>query len=251
MLDKMRVARGLVTTLLALGIHGASASDGRDDPQAPATASPLAPQACRGPVPVTIRTATEAEAQAACDGALRALAFMAKAGLEGPESLTIEIVRQLPGELGGRAVGCYFRGTRRILLLGHDAFQATGTWFRVPTTWELYRAAASHEVAHAIVGCHTEPRIVPVAAHEYVAYVVMFATMDPALRSAILEQFPGPGFGTSFQINDLNHVVDPNRFGTDAWKHYLRTGEHKRSLRQVIAGEVVIEVAPDPGAESR
>ena len=50
---------------------------------------------------------------------------------------------KLPGGLDGKAVGCVIPATRRIFLLSYQAFQATGTWFRLPVDRELYRAAAS------------------------------------------------------------------------------------------------------------
>ncbi|MGL1833461.1 DUF6639 family protein [Rhodocyclaceae bacterium SMB388] len=41
----------------------------------------------------------------------------------------------------------------------------------------LYRSAVPHEVAHAVVACHQSSSTLPLAAHEYVAYVTMFATI--------------------------------------------------------------------------
>jgi hypothetical protein len=163
----------------------------------------------------------------------------------------IDIVPQLPGELAARAVGCYVRETKRVLLLNFDAFQAGGGWFRMPPSWELYRAAASHEIAHTVVGCNSEPRQLAVAAHEYVAYVVFFATMEPKLRTALLKRFPGAGFRTSGEISDINHIVNPNQFGVNSWRHYLKAKSRERWLRLVIAGEVVPDLLDDPGASSR
>ena len=79
----------------------------------------------------------------------------------------IDIVDELPGELDGRAVGCYLPATGTVLLLSYAAFEAGGEWFKAPVSPELYRAAAAHEMAHAAVGCHTAPQRLPVAAHEY------------------------------------------------------------------------------------
>ncbi|MEI7444085.1 MAG: DUF6639 family protein, partial [Burkholderiales bacterium] len=104
---------------------------------------------------------------------------------------------------------------------------------------------------HAVVGCHAEPRRLPVAAHEYVAYVTLFATMDPSLRSAILATFPGAVFGTAAQIGDLAHTADPNRFGVASWRHYLRVRDRDGWLRRVVAGEAIPEPGEDPDASAR
>jgi hypothetical protein len=197
---------------------------------------------CPGRFHVVIRAAAAADAQTACEGTGRALEFMARSGFDAPPSTTMDIVQELPGELAGRAVGCYLRESRDIRLLTYEAFAAGGQWFRLPADRELYRAAAAHEMAHAVVGCHSEPARLPVAAHEYVAYVVMFATLDPSLRERLLARFPGKGFSSTLQINDISHLVDPNQFGADAWRHYLRRTDRATWLRDVIAGHIVQEL---------
>ena len=206
---------------------------------------------CQGLPQVFVRASVARDARAACDGAARSLAFLARAGLTAPPRTDIDIVPVMPGELAGRAVGCYLRETKRIALLSFEAFESGGGWFRVPPSLELYRAAAAHEVAHSVVGCHSEPRRLAVAAHEYVAYVVFFATMDPSLRAEVLRKFAGRGFQNPGQISDLSHFVEPNQFGVDAWRHYLRVANRAQWLRRVIAGEVVPDLVEDADASTR
>lgn len=81
---------------------------------------------CAGQPQVTVHATEKPDAEAACEGASRALGFLGRAGIDGPPSATIEIVTRLPGELAGRAVGCYVRESRRIFLLSFEAFQAGG-----------------------------------------------------------------------------------------------------------------------------
>ena len=206
---------------------------------------------CPGLPHVTVRAAEGPDAEAACDGAARALVFLVRAGLNAPSDTRIDILPELPGELSGLAVGCYMPENQRVSILSFKAFQAGGGWFQMPPSTELYRAAASHEVAHAVVGCHSEPRRPAVAAHEYVAYVVFFATMDAGLRTALLAKFSGTGFRTVGQISDISHIVNPNQFGVDAWRHYLKVKNGAQWLRNIIAGEVFLEPADDPSASMR
>ena len=196
-------------------------------------------QACPGLAQVVVRAAAATDAAAVCDGAGRALGFLARAGLAPPSFTLVEILDRLPGALDGRAVGCYLRETRSIQLLSYAAFAAIGTWFRMPVDAELYRAVAAHEMAHAVVGCNAGPASLPVAAHEYVAYVALFATMEPRLRERLLAKFSGSGFGSTLEINDMNHFANPNQFGVDAWRDYLRRKDRDAWLREVIAGRVV------------
>ncbi|OQY74617.1 MAG: hypothetical protein B6D47_02365 [Rhodocyclaceae bacterium UTPRO2] len=148
-------------------------------------------------------------------------------------------------------MGCYLRETKRVVLLSFDAFKAGGGWFQMPPSLELYRAAAAHEVAHAVAGCQSEPRQLAVAAHEYVAYVVFFTTMDQELRAELLRKFPGRGFQSTGQIIDISHIVNPNQFGVDSWRHYLRVGNGSSWLRRIIAGEVIPDPVEDSGASTR
>jgi hypothetical protein len=232
----------IAALLIAAGLLGSAAAErAASDPDAqasPVLAEP-APRRCPGAVEVVVRDAGADDARTVCDGASRALAFLARAGLAAPPATDIRVVDRLPEALAGRAIGCYMRDTRTILLLGYDAFESVGEWFRTPVDRELYASAASHEMAHAVVGCHAWPRQLSTAAHEYVAYVVMFGTMAPGLRERVLAKFPGPGFTSTLQISDIGHLADPNRFGVDAWRHYLGRRDRDAWLRSVIAGEAV------------
>lgn len=190
-------------------------------------------------VQVEVQAASADDATLVCEGAARALRFLAAAGFVLPESVQIELRDELPGDMRGQAVGCYMPGVRRVFLLAYPAFAATGTWFRQPVAPELYRAAASHEVAHAVAACNTAEASPPLAANEYTAYVVMFATMAPDLRQRILAAFPGPGLANALQIHPLVYLQDPLQFAADAWRHYLRRRDGAAWLRDLVAGRIV------------
>jgi len=142
-------------------------------------------------------------------------------------------------------MGCFLRDSHRVQLLKLVDFEAVGRWWGEPAGRALYRSAAAHEVAHAVVACHADPAL-PVPAHEYVAYVVMFATMEPALRVRLLARYPGRGFGSVLEINTIVYVHDPLRFGAESWRHYLKRRDRAAWLRAVVAGGVV-QVFPTEG----
>lgn len=206
---------------------------------------------CPGLPQVTVQSAELRDIQAVCEGAGRSLAFLGRSGLKPPPSIRIDVVAQLPGELAGRAVGCYLRDSRRVLLLSFEAFAASGEWFRMPPSLELYRSVAAHEVAHATAAYDSEPRRLAVAAHEYVAYVVLFETMNRDLRKEILAKFPRKGFRSTAQITDISHIADPNQFGVDSWSHYLQMKDGAHWLSRIIDGEIVPDPVDDPDASTR
>lgn len=205
------------------------------------SAEGLAQYACQGYPQVVVRGDSVVDAVVICEGVDRALSFLASAGLSPPAGTMIEIVEKLPPELGDRALGCYLRESKTIQLLSHERFMAGGPWFRMPRDRELYRSLASHEMAHAVVGCHSGPAKLPIPAHEYVAYVALFATMEPHLRERLLANFKGTGFRSTLEINDINHLIDPSEFGVSAWRHYLKRPDKAAWLREVVAGRVVQE----------
>lgn len=230
-----RFACAVVAAALAGPLSNARASD------APPAADllPRVEHPCTAPSEVVLRAASDRDARWVCEGIRRALAFLGGIGLAAPPQLRVEVGGPLPGGLDGRAVGCYLRETRRIHLIGWTEFEALGEWFRTPVDTELYRAAASHETAHAVVACSAEPAMLPLAAHEYVAYVTMFATMAPELRTRVLARFPGTGFRSTLQINAAVYLVDPLQFAADAWRDYLGRRDRGAWMRDLVAGRIV------------
>lgn len=198
----MRQILALSSTAVALLIAVLPTYAQADDAEQKAIKPEMPSQRCPGSANVVVWREAPSDGDVVCEGVQRALEFLGKVGLSAPPTMPIEVVETLPGDLGGRAVACYLR-TKKILILSYLAFERGGQWFRLPVGRELYRSAAAHEMAHAMVSCHTEPSPLPVAAHEYVAYVVMFATMEPKLRKCLLAKFPGKGFSNTLQINDL------------------------------------------------
>lgn len=210
----------------------------------PADAAEPAEHRCPSAPTVTVLTPDPVDVPAVCDGAWRAIGFLAAAGLQPPEGARIELVERMPEGLRDNSAGCYIRGARRILLLRYAAFAQRGHWFGLAVDRDLYRSAAAHEMAHAVVGCHADLYL-PGPAHEYVAYVTMFATMDPAVRERVLARFPGTGFDSVMQINPTVYFLDPLQFGAEAWRHYLRQPDRAAWLREVVAGRAVPEMQLD------
>ena len=245
------MARWLHTALAAVALALSPARAGAQvlpAPMAPAVALPDTTDgehACDAEAPVVLRARSAADAQSACEGLRRAQTFLKAAGLRLPALTRVEVVDRLPPDLDGQAVGCYLRDSRRILLLSYEAFAAGGQWFRLPVERELYRAAAAHEAAHAMAAFNAEPRRLPLAAHEYLAYVTMFATLDPALRTRLLARFPGAGLRGSLQINLVVYLTDPLQFAADAWRHHQRQSDPAGWLRDLVAGLVVPEWPDD------
>ena len=116
-----------------------------------------------------------------------ALAFFALHGAAATEPLSIEVARRLPEEAGPTAAGCYLESRRTVYVVPFATFRSHKTWFGVPIDRALYRSLASHEAAHAVAACRFRIPNPTIQAKEYLAYVAMFSTMPPALRTQALK----------------------------------------------------------------
>ncbi len=225
---RRRIGLGVLAVWGCLAVPGASWAGSEPGPFANVMASVL--------------TRHPDEAAPACAGARDAFGFLGRLQLERVRPVLIEVVSEMPEDLRRDAVGCYAPRTHRLLVLEMARFMDRGRWFGVPTSETLYRSVVAHEVAHALVGCHLDGRQLVTSAHEYVAYVAMFATMDPATLEAVFAAMPGPGFTYDAEINDMRYTLDPMAFGVEAYRHWLRQPDGFGFLRQVIDGKVVPEL---------
>jgi hypothetical protein len=187
-------------------------------------------------VSVTVYSPVARDAQDVCAAALPVFTFFREAGLDKEVRLAVSVVDSLPEYLGPAVLGCFIPHDGLTLILTFGSAKARGPWFGRSMDRTLYRSLAAHEIAHALAWCNTANGPLSVRGREYVAYAVMFKTMDPHHREAILAQTPGPGFESEREISDTYFYLAPSRFGVDAYRHYLRPENGSRFLREILRG---------------
>jgi hypothetical protein len=237
--DRTRRARPIAALVLgwllaASGAAALAAEPSRKDPAPPRITR------CADGV-VVVQSHDRADAAIACDGGRDAIVFLESQGFAAPAKLAIEIARKLPEIANPSAVGCYLDQYKCVVVLCYAEFRRFGTWFELPIDRKLYRSLISHETAHAVAAWNFKMRQPQIQAHEYIAYVTMFATMDPTLRSRALSKFPGDGFGREIEINSTVYMPNPMYFGAQAYRHYLKPGNGRAFLHAVIEGKVLTE----------
>jgi hypothetical protein len=195
--------------------------------------------------PAVVSGASAAEVAIVCDGARAATEFLLHAGVTLPAELPIDVVPTLPGAVPRDAAGCYATTRGRVLLVPLQTFEQRGTWLGVTADGALYRSMAAHEVAHAIAGCQKGPRPLTTLAHEVLANVTMYATMQPALRAQLLAAHPGTGYDHERQIGILDYVFDPARFGADVYRYWAAQRDGAAFLRRVLDGTAIVELESD------
>jgi len=151
----------------------------------------------------------------------------------------IEIVPRLPTSLGETAVGCYLENEPRILVLEFAEFAKNQTWFDVPIDVTMYRSLVTHEVAHAVADCNMSIPEPTIQAKEYLAYVAMFATMEPGLRERIMNANPCQAFDRESKINATIYLCDPMRFAVRSYRHFLKAENGDAFLYRVLSGQAL------------
>jgi hypothetical protein len=178
-----------------------------------------------------------------CDGAEAAVKFLRDAGFGVGEPITIEIVDRLPNEVVGHAVACYVDPEHRVYLLPPSRTGGLGRASVSSVDQFPYGSRVAHEVAHAIAAMNFDVSRPTMQAHEYIAYVTMFATMSTEVRSQVLGMLPGRGFETADQINATLFLLAPTWFGAEAFRHYRSLGDDGPGfLQRILKGQVLQNV---------
>jgi hypothetical protein len=205
---------------------------------APASIASPSVHACTDST-VVVQAQDPVDYRAVCQGAGAAVSFFADLGMLPTHPIVVEIVPRLPDVVSETAVGCYLEEGQRILVLEYPQFQQSETWFGIPVDRSMYQSLVAHEVAHAVGNCNFALPDPPIQAKEYIAYVVMFATMNPGLRKRILHANPGKGFDSELKINTTIYLCDPMRFGVEAYRHYLKKQHGAAFLLDVLSGKAL------------
>jgi hypothetical protein len=174
-----------------------------------------------------------------CGSAEDALTFFSRLDLEPLHPLVVEVVSSLPDTVSRTAIGCYLEESQRVLVLTFAAVQKRKDWFGVPVDRSMYRSLVTHEVAHAVADCNFAIPDPTIQAHEYVAYIAMFAMMNPNLRDEVMARNPGVSFDSEREMNTIIYMFDPMRFGVAAYRHYLEKGNGDAFLLRVLSGDAL------------
>lgn len=174
-----------------------------------------------------------------CAGARSALTFLAPQKTSQTDTLVIHVRANLLTTAGPTAQGAFFKQCNCSMFVTYASFRKQKTWFKVPVNRDLYRSLATHEAAHAVAARMFQIPSPTIQAKEYVAYVTMFATMDPLLRERTLRALPGSGFESEDRINLIAYMFDPMRFGAEAYRHYMKPGNGDAFLQFVLQGKAL------------
>jgi hypothetical protein len=180
-----------------------------------------------------------------CNSAEDALVFFERLDIALTHPLVIEIVQNLPDWMSETAVGCYHEEERKASVLTLPEFEKREVWFGAPVNRLMYRSLVTHEVAHAVASCNFKISEPTIHAEEYLAYVAMFAMMNPVLRARTMVENPEAGFDSELEINEITYSFDPMRFAVAAYRHYLKKEHGDAFLLKVLSGKALTNSVHD------
>lgn len=191
---------------------------------------------------VSIHSFEKEDAEAGCKGAADAVAFLAAFKLDTTAPVDVRILERLPdGIAAPEAFGCEVRAERRVYMLAFAECRKLGLALDLPVDRAMYRSLVAHEVAHHIAAANFRVEKPSVVAHEYIAYVTMFATMMPDQRDNVLARFPGDGWDTERGFNLTLYMMAPQFFGAQAYRHFMRLEDRQAFLEKVLSGSVLTD----------
>lgn len=189
-----------------------------------------------------VEAADARDFETGCRGAAAAAEFLAASGLDVGIPIEISFVDVMPDSVAGTpAVGCYVRARSRIYVLTFARCRQRRLAHDVTIDRPVHIGLVAHEVAHRIVAADVREVRLSTVAQEYIAYVTMYATMPEIPRQRVLRQIPGDGFDSDAQINATVYLIDPVRFGAQAYRHYLKPGLGRSFIASVLNGQVLVE----------
>lgn len=188
---------------------------------------------------MTVESRDRIDAENVCRGAREAIDFFAKNGVRVSEALEVNVVDALPPGLDKSAVGCFNPRNHQTYVLSYRIFLKRGKWLGLQIDRRLYESIASHEVAHALSWCAAASPPLTLQATEYIAFVTMFATMDPVQLNALLAANPGIVFESDWEISGIGYALNPIRFGIMAYRHYLRKPDRAGFMHAILAGRAL------------
>jgi hypothetical protein len=175
------------------------------------------------------------DADAACEAASYALAFLERNGFRQAGQFEIEVVDALPADHLPHTLGSFDHRQRKIRVLSYAALRDRRmTILGLPLNWDLYRSLVSHEVAHLVASRNFSFPGPSLAAQEYIACVTQIASLPVDLRQMISAIYRGEGFATTAQINLTYYLSDPNLFTVQAYRHYLQPENGAKFMQELL-----------------
>lgn len=183
-------------------------------------------------------------AQSVCRAVDKAAADFACFGLLPSDPVQINVVSSL-SSTAGHPLALYLAANQSVEILDPSAMALKLTEsspYRMIPIDALFGSLVAHELAHAIFYQDRAPSPQNRIAQEYISYAMQYATLKPAVRAAMLDQFPRDAPVAVSEINLFYAEIAPVRFGTKVWRHFARPENGCSFVRKIMNGDAALPV---------
>ena len=194
---------------------------------------------------VVVFSTNSEDAITACEAAKSATLFLKELGLVHDRQLRIEIVAKPRGEIPIRAYGCYNHRSKIVGVLSYDDCTQVALErlpYGLALTREMYKSFIVHEVGHAIVDENSSGRPVSRLAHECMAYITQFGTMNHILRKRILDRFAHLSISSLTELSTLTYLMSPDVFAVKCYKHFIKQNDKKGFINDFLIGKTKFQL---------
>lgn len=176
-----------------------------------------------------------------CDAAQKSADALGTCGLRSTRTITLAVTDGVFLRSGGGKWGQYITSASHVEVLSEELHRKLGRFefhgTDVPPD-EHYAGIVAHEIAHAIFSEAIRDLELPATAHEYVAYVAQVLSYSLETRQRILAREPPLPTSSLFVFSNFLMVADPDRFGINAYAHFVRTENRCSFLADVLRNKV-------------
>lgn len=182
-----------------------------------------------------------------CERATWGMDQMNRCGFSINEKLTIEVVEELKHPCGIPVAGKFDSVGFRVQMASPRQCRQLLSEESVLSKMDFqafYGSVIVHEVIHAVLWKQLDDSGMKEAssiATEYIAYAFQIASLPQVDRDLILGEFlRGPPSDLS-PFNSTALLINPHRFATNAYRHFMSRGDRCKFLRGIVSGEVVFD----------
>lgn len=194
---------------------------------------------------ITIEAGSAELGDRICRAALLASEQVRACGFEIESDIRITVVPKITG-LNGNPLACFKPGSQGIEVLDPKAtvraVSSKSAYALLPVD-DLYDSLIVHEMTHAIFVPDGKKTAQTFVSQEYIASAFQFSSMDPDVRSILLDRFPRTRPVALDELNPFIAAVAPVRFGVNAWRHFAQPGNGCDMVRRITKGEVVFSAS--------
>lgn len=189
---------------------------------------------------VVVETSSPAALTVVCQGAERAIRFLAQYRLHPKRAIRVQVVEQGILCEGNDAFGSYDARSERVELMSYRAILdqvECPEMYGEPFDATHYAGVVTHEVAHAVVQHNLLARQISPAPQEYLAHATQLAVLPKARRNRIIQANDVGPWESGDDISDIYLAFDPGKFAVKSYLHLAALAQPEDFIQTLLTAK--------------